>query len=150
MYYLGNKSISNLAGVHPNLVKLVHGAIEITQQDFGVNEGLRSIETQEKYVKRGVSKTMESKHLKQSDGFGHAVDLVPYINGQYRWEWALIYPIARAMQSVAIQHKIAIRWGGVWDKILNGLTSDLKTEVYLYQDRHQGSDFLDGPHYELV
>lgn len=150
MYVLGARSLDNLEGVHPHLVAVVHEAIKITEQDFGVNEGLRSLETQQDYFNKGVTKTMHSRHLKQPDGFGHAVDLVPYANGRYRWEWPLIYPVAKAMQISAIKLRILLRWGADWDMTLNELSDNLEKEVRNYCIRHPGPDFLDGPHYELV
>lgn len=77
MYQLGKTSLQRLDGVHPNLVRVVRRAIEITAQDFSVNEGLRTLERQRRLVASGASQTLNSKHLKQADGFGHAVDLVP-------------------------------------------------------------------------
>lgn len=38
-FKLGKRSLSNLEGVHPDLVKVVHRAIEITTVDFTVIEG---------------------------------------------------------------------------------------------------------------
>ncbi len=148
-YILGPKSLQHLEGVHPDLVAVVHGAIKLTTQDFGVHEGLRSIETQKKYVDAGVSKTMDSKHLLQPDGLGHAVDLVPYIDGTLRWEWPPIYKVASAVQATAISLNVKLRWGGVWDKVLNDLGPKLEAEVHAYGERHPGPDFLDGPHFEL-
>lgn len=43
-YILSQRSLNNLKGVHPNLVKVVKRAIEITGQDFMVIEGVRSRE----------------------------------------------------------------------------------------------------------
>ncbi len=100
-YALGQRSLVRLEGVHPLLASVVHRAIAITAQDFAVQEGLRSIETQRLYVKRGASKTMTSKHLRQKDGYGHAVDLVPWLNKQPRWEWPLIWAIANAVDQAA-------------------------------------------------
>lgn len=150
MFQLGPKSLQNLNGVHPRLVQCVKDAISTSREDFGVNEGVRSLETQQNYVNRGVSKTMDSKHLKQRDGFGHAVDLVPYVNGVYRWEWPLIYPIAASMQGAAIRWGVKLRWGAIWDRKLNDIPSSLMQEVNDYKARHPGADFLDGPHYELA
>ena len=149
-FVLGPTSRSRLSGVGPNLVKVVQGAIQITSQDFSVFEGLRTAETQAEYLKRGVTRTLKSKHLRQPDGFGHAVDLVPFIDGRVRWEWGAIWPIAEAMRRAAIDLGVSIRWGGVWDRTLNELSPDLKTEVDAYCKRHPGPDFLDGPHYELI
>lgn len=150
MYALGTKSLANLKGVHPNLVSCVQEAIKLSTQDFGVHEGLRTLETQAEYMKCGVTRTMDSKHLKQADGFGHAVDLVPYLDGKLRWEWPLIYPIASAMQKSAQKFGLKLRWGGVWDRVLTQLSEDFKQDVADYCVRHPGPDFLDGPHYELV
>lgn len=148
-FVLGPTSLGRLSGVGPDLVKVVKRAIEITPQDFSVFEGLRSRETQAEYLKRGVTRTMNSKHLRQPTGFGHAVDLVPFIDGRVRWEWGAIWPIAEAMKQAAQETGILLRWGGVWDRTLNEL-GDLKTEVDMYCKRHPGPDFLDGPHYELI
>jgi peptidoglycan L-alanyl-D-glutamate endopeptidase CwlK len=149
-YTLGKKSLAVLDGVHPNLARCVKQAITVSKQDFGVHEGLRSPQTQAEYLRRGVTKTAKSKHLKQADGYSHAVDLVPYIDGVLRWEWPLIYPIATAMRAAAIGNGIRLRWGGVWDFALNDLPSGLEGAVRGYVDRHPGPDFLDGPHYELT
>jgi hypothetical protein len=78
------------------------------------------------------------------------VDLVPYSGGKYVWDWDKIYPVAFAMRTSAITYGVNIRWGGVWDKWLNNLSRNLEQEVQDYVNRHAGSDFLDGPHFELV
>ena len=39
----------------PLLASVVHRPIKLTTQDFPVQEGLRTIETQRLYVKRGAS-----------------------------------------------------------------------------------------------
>lgn len=148
-YALGAKSLKALEGVHPNLVALVKDAIQTTREDFAVHEGLRSLETQKDYYNRGVSKTLASKHLKQPDGFGHAVDLVPYVNGILRWEWPLIYPIAASMQAASIRLGIPLRWGGCWSKQMKDYGPP-KRAVDDYIKQHPGPDFIDGPHYELV
>ena len=62
-YQLGKTSLAKLQGVHPNLVKVIQRAIEITGQDFGVNEGLRTVERQKRLFAAGASKTMNSKHI---------------------------------------------------------------------------------------
>lgn len=152
-YVLGRKSLNNLKGVHPDLVKVVHRAIQITGQDFTVQEGLRSITTQREYVARGVSRTLNSKHIKQPDGFGHAVDLVPIINGSPRWEWPAIYPMASAVHQAATELRVALTFGGVWDRpfqALDGSVAGLKKAVADYCIRHAGPDFLDGVHWELI
>lgn len=152
-FTLGAGSRAELAGVHPRLVAVVERAITLTSVDFTVHDGLRTEAEQRKLVARGASKTMNSKHRHQADGYGHAVDLVPFVGGKLRWEWPLIYPIADAVDRAATELGVALRWGGVWDKAMSaigGTPEKLKAEVAAYCARHPGPDFIDGPHYELL
>ena len=151
-YVLGQKSLDKLRGVHPRLVQVVKRAITITKQDFAVTDGLRTAETQRILVQRGASKTMLSKHLKQRDGWGHAVDLVPFVNGAPRWEWEPIWNIAVAVDQASTELNVNLVWGAVWDRNLmsyGGSPAELKAAVEAYKKRHPGPDFLDGPHYQL-
>lgn len=153
-FRLSKKSLKELEGVHPKLVAVVKRAIEFTTVDFAVHDGARTKAEQAEYVKRGVSKTMNSRHLVQEDGLGHAVDLVPYINGKLRWEWEPIYAICVAVNKAAKEMKVELVWGGVWDKRMSQYdcdsVGDAKKAVQAYMARHPGSDFIDGPHYQLV
>ena len=160
-YSLGAKSRAELAGVHPDLVRVVNRAIALTSQDFSVHDGLRTLAEQREYVRRKVSRTMNSKHMKQAvTGFGHAVDLVPFVNGKLRWEWGPIYHIAAAVLQAALEEGVKLRWGAVWDRALADLApagtqianlpDALKVAVERYCARHPGSDFIDGPHFELL
>lgn len=152
MYQLGTKSKQRLVGVHPDLVKVVHRAIQLTTQDFTVLEGVRSIETQREYVRKGASQTMDSRHLKGPQGYGRAVDLVPWAGGMPRWEWPLIYPIAEAMRQAAVELGVAIRWGGAWVSLNDMSPGGAKRAVDAYVAACKAakkSAFLDGPHYEL-
>jgi len=155
-YTFGEKSKTNLNGVHPALRAVVMAAIGLTEQDFTVFEGLRTLATQKEYMKRGVTRTLASKHLKQPDGLGHAVDLVPWIAGAARWEWEPIYRIAVAMDKAATAQGVAskIRWGGIWDRTMADYGTNapvsMKDAVAAYCKRHPGPDFIDGPHYEWI
>ena len=71
-FNLSQTSLDKLKGVNPELVKVVKRAIQISKQDFAVNEGLRTIERQRQLVNSGASQTMNSRHIG-----GFAVDLVP-------------------------------------------------------------------------
>lgn len=155
-YSLGGKSLAELEGVHPVLVRVVKRAIEITTQDFSVHDGLRTIAEQREYVRRGVSKTMNSMHMKQPDGFGHAVDLVPYINGQLRWEWKPIFVIASAVRNAAAELDVPLVWGGVWDRdflLLEPSPADMEKAVNSYVARRRAlgkTAFIDGPHWQMA
>ncbi|WP_313010907.1 hypothetical protein [Brevundimonas sp.] len=104
----------------------------------------------------GNSRTLDSKHLIQSDGFSHAVDLVAFVNGkQDHGTWAHYYKIAAAMHAASKELGIDLRWGGVWDRRLHDLPGDpagLAREVNSYAIRQKAkgkSALLDGPHFEL-
>lgn len=120
-FKLSQRSKDRLVGVDDRLVRLVNRAIEITEVDFAVTEGLRTVERQTELVNKGFSQTIKSKHLT-----GHAVDLAAYVDGKISWDKPFYYKIADAMKKAAQEQEVAIRWGG-----------DFKS-------------FFDGPHFELV
>jgi len=146
-YRLGKRSLSELNGVDPRMVDIVKLAIQYTEVDFSVHDGIRTVAEQEKLVEAGASHTMKSKHR-----IGHAVDLVPYINGRLRWEWQPIYKIATAVRRAAKELNVGIRWGGNWT--VNFTETDKNPmnimDDYINLRRSQGRrPFCDGPHYEL-
>lgn len=108
-FKLSQKSLDKLKGVHPDLVKVVKRAIELTELDFSVGETLRTLERQKELVKNGASKTMNSRHLT-----GHAVDLYALFNAQISWEHKHYLPIAKAMKQAAKEMNVDIEWGGDW------------------------------------
>lgn len=126
-YSLSNKSLSRLEGVHPHLVTIVKLAITLTDQDFLVLEGLRTVERQKKLVARGASTTMNSRHIKAANGYGHAVDLAPY---PISWDWARFYPIADAMKQAASQLGTSLEWGGDWKSFKDGPHFQLPQSEY--------------------
>lgn len=115
MFNLSKKSLSKLQGIHPDLVKVVRRAIQISEVDFAVGEGLRSIERQKELVKQGASKTMNSRHLT-----GHAIDLMALSNGKVVWDWPLYHKIADAMKRAAREVNVQIEWGGDWKTFKDG------------------------------
>jgi len=120
MYKLGERSQLRLKGVHPDLVRVVEHAIDISAVDFTVLEGLRTPERQKLLRDSGASQTLNSRHIT-----GHAVDLGAFVDGEVRWDWPLYHKIAAAMKQAAQELKVAIVWGGDW------------------------RTFKDGPHFEL-
>jgi peptidoglycan L-alanyl-D-glutamate endopeptidase CwlK len=124
-YKLSQKSLDRLTGVHQDLVDVVKRAIEITEVDFAVLEGVRSVARQEQLVKAGASQTMKSRHIT-----GHAVDLGAYVNGSVRWDWPLYDKIALAMKAAAIELQVSIEWGGDWRTFKDGPHFQLTWEEY--------------------
>jgi len=122
MYKLSLRSKQRLSGVHPDLVDVVKRAIEITEQDFSVTEGIRHIERQRQLVATGKSTTLNSRHLT-----GHAVDLVPY---PVSWDWEHFYPIADAMKQAAEELDVDLEWGGDWKSFPDGPHFQLNWQKY--------------------
>jgi peptidoglycan LD-endopeptidase CwlK len=104
-----------LTGVHPDLVRVVKRAAADSPLDFMVLEGLRTIETQRKYVAQGKSQTMKSRHLT-----GHAVDLAPLIEGQVVWAWPVYHRLAAIVKDAALAERVPLEWGGDWRTFKDG------------------------------
>lgn len=133
-YILSKLSLSRLEGVHPDLVEVVQRAIQLTDQDFMVVEGVRSKEQcminwgkgrsagqcklrgiPEKYAQPNLSKVtwltdpFASKHVK-----GQAVDLVPY---PVDWNDLNKFKVVSvAMKAAAVELGVSLAWGGNWVK----------------------------------
>lgn len=125
MFTLGPTSIKRLQGLHPDLVKVVQRAIQISTVDFTVLEGLRTLERQKALVASGASQTMKSRHLD-----GHAVDLGAWVDNQVDWSWPLYDKIAVAMKQAAQDVGVPIEWGGNWTHFKDGPHWQLPWEQY--------------------
>ncbi len=117
---LGQRSLSRLEGVHPDLVRVVKKAAAMSSLDFTVLEGLRTVARQKQLKDLGATKTMNSRHIT-----GHAVDLAPMVGGTVRWDWPLYHQLAVIVKDAAKAEHVPITWGGDW------------------------RTFKDGPHWEL-
>ena len=133
-FKLSERSLNSLKGVNPNLVKVVERAIELTEQDFLVLEGVRSKEqcyinygkgrtvaqcsakgVPTKYAQPSLSKVtwlnnpLASKHVT-----GNAVDLVP---SPIDWNTISKFTtISKAMKQAAKELGVDLEWGGDWTK----------------------------------
>ena len=121
-YELGQRSLQNLSGVNPDLQDVIQRAIEITERDFTVIEGVRNIDMQRELVKTVKSTTMNSRHLT-----GHAVDIAPW---PISWEWEDFDPIEKAMKKAAKELKVSIDWGGGWKSFPDGPHWELNWKKY--------------------
>lgn len=124
-FRFGAKSLDKMQGIHPDLRKVLDRAIQITEIDFTVLEGLRSKERQAQLVKEGKSQTMNSRHLT-----GHAVDIAPLVGGKVSWEWPEYHKLAAAMKQAAKELGVAIDWGGDWKTFKDGPHFELNRKVY--------------------
>lgn len=124
-YKLSARSLSRLQGVHPDLVRVVKRAIEISRVDFTVFEGLRTMGRQKELKRIGKTTTLRSRHLT-----GHAVDLVAWVDGKESWDWAHYYVIERAVKEAARIEGIELEWGGDWKSFKDGPHWQLPWSAY--------------------
>lgn len=145
MYRLSQRSRNVLATVREPLRRVVERAITITEVDFGVVQGGRTLDEQKRLYGKGrtaaqcvaagvpaayaqprekkVTWTLRSNHLVDASGLGNAVDLMPYVNGQGEWDdngkLGLWPKIAKAMKQAAAEEGVSIRWGGDWKETVD-------------------------------
>lgn len=147
-FKLSKRSLARLEGVDERMVRVVQTAITLSSVDFGVIQGLRTIEEQRQLVAKGASQTMKSKHLE-----GLAVDVMAYVGSRGSWEMSLYDNIADAFKLAAIEEDVAIRWGAAWQisdiREWDGTMQDAM-DNYIDLRRSQGRrPFIDGPHFEI-
>lgn len=115
-FSLSLRSLENLHNVHPDLKKLVRVALQASQYDFTVYEGIRTIERQKQMVAEGKSTTMNSRHL-----YGLAIDLMAYDeNGKGTWDMKYYAAIADAFAEASRITGIPVEWGGMWQSFPDG------------------------------
>jgi len=153
-FRLSQRSMDRLEGVHPHMTAVVERAIQLTGVDFGVTQGVRTLDEQKANVAAGRSQTMASKHLLQDDGFSHAVDVVAYVGPDVSWELNVYDDICDAFKEAAKEVGCSIKWGAAWSegdiRTYEG-TSEEAMMAYVDLRRSQGRrPFIDAPHFELM
>ena len=170
-FRFSQRSLDRARNVDSLLIAIAVIALSKSRVDFGITEEQsRTLAEQAEKVRRGVSKTMNSKHMiPAGKAVSTALDLVPFVDGRFQWgdaQWSItlekggkiepFYEIAAAMREAAICAGQVVVWGGVWDRYLNDLPAGaaaMKTAVEDYKKRRHdagASAFLDGPHFEIV
>lgn len=107
-------SMANLEECHPKIQRVFNEVIK--WWDCTIIDGSRTYAEQVKNVQRKVSKTLNSKHLKQPDGYSHAVDAGPYPvdwNDPIYARECLFF--AGFVLGIARSMGITLRYGGDWD-----------------------------------
>lgn len=138
-YSFGSVSRARLKGVHPDMVRVLERAIQITKQDFGITCGVRTKQEQAALYAQGRTKpgpivtwTLNSRHLPGPDSLGRAVDVAP---APVDWNTPSKFDaIADAILTAAKELGIEVRWGADWDQDGN--------------PRERGES--DSPHFELA
>ena len=129
-FKLSTRDRAQIAGVHPDLVRVIERAASESDIKFTVLEGLRTKTRQKELLAAGSSWTMNSRHIKAANGYGHAVDLAPLENGKPSWSWPLYHQLAPIIKRAAADEGVPIVWGGDWKRV-------------------KGRSEPDGPHWEL-
>ncbi|EJY0635090.1 M15 family metallopeptidase [Salmonella enterica subsp. enterica serovar Schwarzengrund] len=124
-FKFSQRSENNLKGVNADLVKIVRRALQLSSVDFGITEGLRTVERQRQLVAAGKSQTMNSRHIT-----GHAVDVFAYPTSAGSWEWKYYEQIAVAFKQAAKELNIPVEWGGDWKTLKDGPHFQLPHAVY--------------------
>lgn len=147
MHSFGKRSLDNLATCHIDLQKILSLAISRSPVDFGISEGYRSLERQNKLFKQGKSKldgiNKKGKHNRKPS---LAADLYIYhpdtairkkiIYGTEHLSFiiGIIWSCGQELlKSGEVTHKL--RWGGNWD-----------SDGIIMVDQN----FQDLPHIELI
>lgn len=119
-FSFSQRSLDNLSGVHPDLVKVCSTALSLGVVDFTVIQGVRTQEEQDKLYAQGrtepgdvVTWTRNSKHISGKDGYGRAVDLTPYPS--FFEDRDAFFTLAGVMLSAASINGVAVTWGGSWN-----------------------------------
>lgn len=124
-HVFSRRSETNLAGVHPDLVRVMRRALELSEVDFMITEGFRTKQRQEALLREGKSKTMRSRHLT-----GHAVDVAAWIDGKISWNWPHYEVIAQAIKQAGAELGVPVEWGGDWKSFKDGPHFQLPKSTY--------------------
>ena len=144
--------------VYPPLADVARLAIKYVPIDITVlSSTLRLWEEQKAYVKAGTSRTLDSLHLPQADGYVHAVDLGALERGTVSWRPEVYFAIAEAVQIAARELNVDVIWGGAWTslnspKSVEELHAEYIALVAARPPRADGTahrPFFDGPHFEV-
>lgn len=119
-------SLDKLKGVHPKLVQLMNEVIKETPIDFTIVSGVRTTTEQKALYAQGRTikgsivtnadgVKNKSNHQAKSDGYGHAIDFCPYVNGKLDWDTHANFRIIAAhILATAKCLGIKVEWGGNW------------------------------------
>jgi peptidoglycan LD-endopeptidase CwlK len=122
---LSAKASRILAGVHPDLARVVARAAQMGVLTFTVTEGMRTLARQKQLYAEGASTTLRSRHLT-----GHAVDLAVLVGGHVRWDWPLYHRLAGVVKAAAEELAVPIVWGGDWVHFKDGPHFELPRDLY--------------------
>ena len=123
MIKLTQRDKARLKGVHPDLVRVVEKYLEIGSVPILIIEGVRTLATQKKYLAKGATTTLRSRHLT-----GHAIDIGP--RDTPLSHWPPYYAIAKDFKKAAQLVGVSVEWGGDWKSFKDGPHWQLPWRIY--------------------
>lgn len=115
MFSFSKASLNKMNGVNSKLINLMKEAIKESPYDFGITEGIRTLERQKELFAQGKTKTLKSYHL-----VGKAVDIKIYVNGKITWNFKYYKEVSDHIKEVARKLGYVITWGGDWKTFKDG------------------------------
>ncbi|MBT2736173.1 M15 family metallopeptidase [Bacillus sp. ISL-7] len=79
--------------------------------DILIYSTIRTVDEQRANVKKGVSQTMKSYHI-----VGQALDFVPVVKGQPKWDG---YNDSNIKEAIAEAKRLGFEWGGDWKSFVD-------------------------------
>lgn len=127
----GKRSLDNLAGVHPLMVKVAYRALELSKSDFTVICGYRSEADQNAaFASKNTKVKFPNSAHNQRDTNGNpkscAIDVIPF--PFTNWDDPAMFrawkQINDAMEAAAKEFGLLIRWGGDFRRDGDKTTTD--------------------------
>ena len=123
-FRLSNRSLRRLKDIEPVLIDILKESIKYSPYDFGIPiyGGKRTLSQQKQIYSIGRTKELHRKPitwtLNSYHMTGKAFDIYAYVNGKASWDLKYLEPIARHIQSVAMDcFKVKLHWGyDLWGK----------------------------------
>lgn len=141
-FVFGKTSEARLQTMENDLQKVYRLALKRSRVDFGIAEGHRSVERQQKLYAQGrtepgvivthvdgINKTSKHNVIPSKAG-----DIYAWVNGRASWDAKHLCYLAGVIQAAADELGVPIRWGGNWD-----------SDGEIISDQN----FIDLPHHEL-
>ena len=146
-FSFGKRSEDALATCDPKLVKVMREALRLSDVDFGVVQGARTIEQQRDYFRKGNSRVNPDAYIgnlpklyaaaKHITGpgmpFSRACDII--VSGKKSYDIPTLCYIAGVVLTCAKNMDVPMRWGGDWVK-----DSEIIT----------GQSLVDAVHFEIL
>ena len=155
MNKFSNVSLERLKTVHPHLRAVFELGLVYSIVDFGIDETDRTPEHQSELLAEGRTTILDSNHIPGKNGFAQAGDVHAWVKGAVNWEFPYYADIATGIRRAAQELGVKVRWGGLWDEVLNQVEGSLLEAHLGYVEKYKRlkkgkKPLIDGPHFELV